>query len=54
MLSILDLVQFHYSKLPYRVEAMLDLLLAFSFLSFFVVGAITLKRVADIIYFVVW
>lgn len=52
MLSVLDLVQFHYSKLPYRVEATLDLFLAFSFLSFFIIGVVTLKWTMDAIYFV--
>jgi hypothetical protein len=32
---------------------MLDLLLAFSFLSFFVMGLVTLKWTADIIHFVI-
>lgn len=39
-LSIFDLAQFHYSRLPHRVEAMLDLLLAFAFLAFFLVDVI--------------
>jgi hypothetical protein len=53
MLSILDLIQFHHSKLPHRMEAMLDLLLAFSFLSFFVVGLVSRGPTSDVIYFIV-
>jgi len=52
-LSVLDLIQFHYSKLPHRVEAMLDLSLACLFLSFFLVGIIALGWTTDVIYFVV-
>jgi hypothetical protein len=53
VLSIFDLIQFHYSKLPHRVEAMLDLFLAFVFLSFFVVGVLVRRWSPDIIFFVV-
>ncbi len=52
VLCVLDLVQCHYSKLPHRVEAMLDLFLAFSFLSFFIIGVITLKWTMDAIFFI--
>ena len=50
---MLDLILFHYSKLPHRLEAMLDLLLASSFLSFFVVGVIILNWTTDVVYFII-
>lgn len=51
---MLDLVQFYLCKLPYRVEAVLDLLLSVGFLSFFVIGVLVHSWETDVIYFVLW